>query len=127
HLRALRFAGVGREPLRVLYEGMRGRQAIAVDGYRRAPLRERRSMLRAVLHEALREAEHPLGDGLLRALGKRLEPFVDLYARHDAARSEELRKRRAVVCLLRERLLVEDDAGQVLLDAGRSEQEIPEL
>ena len=83
-------------------------------------------MRRTVLGKPLREPEQPFRDGLVRALWERLEPFVHLDAWDDAARSEKLRERRALVSLLREGLRVEDHARKILLDAGRREEHVAE-
>jgi hypothetical protein len=55
---------------------------------------------------------------------ERLRALVDLDARDDALRGQQLRERRPVVGLLADRLVVEDDAADVLLGARRREEEV---
>ncbi len=93
------------------------------DRVRRAPLREPRAE-RVVLREPLAQPVEALGDRL--ALGERegLRALVDLDPGDDALRLEQLRERRAVVRALADRLVVEDDAADVLLGAGRREEQV---
>src|SRR5207302_2816369 len=53
-----------------------------------------------------------------------LRALVDLDARDDAPRFEQLRERRPVMTALADRLVVQDDAADVLLDARRREEHV---
>jgi hypothetical protein len=55
---------------------------------------------------------------------ERLGALVDLDPRDHALRGEQLGERRAVVCLLADRLVEEDDAADELLDPRRREQQV---
>jgi hypothetical protein len=78
----------------------------------------------AVLLEPLAQPVEPLRDRLALGGGERLRAGVDLDARDDALRGEQLRERCPVVGRLADRLVVEDHAADVLLDARRREEEI---
>ena len=74
----------------------------------------------AVLVEALAQAVETLGDGLALGPGQRLGALVDLDAGDDAGVLEHLRERHAVLRGLADRLVVEDDARDVVAEARAS-------
>src|ERR1051325_8449184 len=87
-------------------------------GLRRAPAGP------AAPREPLPPPVEPLGHRLPLGERERLRALVDLDARNDALRGEQLRERRPVVRLLADRLVEQDDAADVLLGAGRREEEV---
>src|SRR5215469_15785552 len=79
----------------------------------RPPFGKSRSEL-VVLRESLPQAVESLGDGLAWEPGERLGTDVHLDARNDTVAVQVLGERCAVPCLLSDRLVVEDDAADVL-------------
>ncbi len=78
-----------------------------------------------VLGDAAGEAVEPFGDDLAGTEGERLGALVDLDAGERAGGLDELGQRRAVLGLLADGLVVEDDAGDVALHRlGRAEQHL---
>ena len=67
----------------------------------------------AVLDEALAQAVEPLGDHLAGAERQRLRSLVDLDAGERARLLDDLGQRRAILGLLPDRLVIQDDAGDV--------------
>ena len=114
---------------RVAGEGVRVRpdavlaRALRVDRVRRAPLGEAGAEL-AVLGEPLAQAVEPLRDRLGLREREWLRAEVDLDPRDDPLRVEQLRERRPVRGALADRLVVEDDAADVLLGARRREEQL---
>lgn len=102
----------------------RGRRQAVPDPQHRTPLGEPRPE-RDVLLQAATQAVEALGHHLVREPGERRHPPVDLDPRDDAPPREDLRERRAVLRALPQRLVEEDDAADVLLDAGAGEQQLP--
>src|SRR5687767_5346571 len=88
-----------------------------------APLREPGTEL-AVLRQPLPEAVETLRDLLARSVREVLRAGVDLDAGDDALLGELRRERRPVGRRLADRLVVEDDARDVVGGAVRREQEI---
>ena len=88
------------------------------------PLREARAE-GSVLLEPPSEPVEPLRHLLAREPGLVVRARVDLDTRHDALRREQLRKRRAVVGGLADRLVVEDDASDGVLHPLRGEEQLP--
>ena len=88
-----------------------------------APLGETRAEL-VVLGETLAQPVEAFGNRLVRKAGERLRTGVDLDARDDAELLQILRKRRAVLGLLPDRLVVQDHAADVVGGARRSEQHL---
>ena len=120
----LREDGVARQRVRVDVDAVRARLLLAVDGDDGAPLGELGAHL-AVLVEALAQSVEALGDRLALGAGQRLRALVDLDAGDDARVLEHLRERHAVLARLADGLVVEDDAGDVVAQAGRREQHLP--
>ncbi len=56
-------------------------------------------------------------------IGQRLRAHVDLDARHDAELVQMLRERRAVLGLLAQRLVIKNDAADVIGHVRRGEQQ----
>ena len=107
----------------VLDDGQLGGQAVA-DLERTAPLGEVGAEL-LVGGAARVQVVEALGGGLAVGAGERHEAAVDLDARYDAARLEQLREWRAVVRLLVEGLVEEDHARHVVGYARvRGEEEL---
>ena len=117
--------GVARQRVGVGVDREIGRDALVldVDVDHGAPLGEARAEL-AVFGAALAQPVEAFGDLLVGRSGERLGAGVDLDARQDAVAIEDLSEGAAVARLLPQRLVVEDDAAQVLLDAGRGEQQV---
>ena len=109
---------VARERVRVRPDAVLARDAVA-DRDHGAPLREARAEL-AVLLEPLAQAVEALGDLLAGRERERLRALVDLDAGDDPLPLEQLRERRAVGGRLADRLVVEDDAADVLARRPRS-------
>ena len=120
--RLLAERGVARERVRVRPDAVLAR-LVGVDRVRRAPLREARAEL-AVLLEPRAQPVEAFGDRLAVRERERLRTLVDLDPGDDALRLEQLRERRAVVPRLADRLVEEDDAADVLLDAFGREQQV---
>ena len=80
----------------------------------------------AILREPLAQAIEPFGDHLAGAERQRLGALVDLDAgRSQPACLDHLDQRRAVLGVLADGLVVEDDAGDVLRHrVGRAEQQL---
>src|SRR4051812_25336863 len=112
----LRFVGIFGKALAVFEDRLRGGQCIALYDKGRAPLSESRPSLFKIL-EALRQSEKPLGEGLLRALRKFIEPLVYLDPRRDPARGEHLGEPDFLFIFLLEGLREEDHPREILLDA----------
>ena len=119
----LRERRVPRERVRVDVKACIRRDPVA-DRDHRAPLAEARAE-RVVLGEAPAEPVEALGDLLPGVPGEVLRARVDLDPGDDALAREELGERRAVVGRLADRLVVEDHAADVLLEARRREEEVP--
>src|SRR5262249_31291892 len=66
----------------------------------------------------------PFRDGLAREAGERLGAGIDLDSGDDALLGQVLRKRRAVLGLLADGLVVKNDAADRLGRAGRGEQHL---
>ena len=113
---------VAGERMRVRPDAVLARERVG-DRVRRAPLREARAEV-AVLLEPPAQPVEAFGDGLAFGERQRLRAQVDLDAGNDALRREQLRERRAVVRALANRLVVEDDAADELLDARRREEQV---
>src|SRR5678815_2010713 len=113
---------VARERMRVRIDAELRRKARADvdDG---APLRKARAEL-VVLGEPLAQTVEALGDRLVREAGERLRAGVDLDARYHADLRQILRKRRAVLGLLADRLVVHDHAADVVGRTRRREQHL---
>src|SRR3954469_20136205 len=109
--------------MRVRPDAVLAGQRVA-DRVGRTPLREAGAELAVVL-EPLAQPVEPLGHRLALGMRKRFRALVDLDSRDDALRGKQLRERRPVVGLLADRLVVEDDAADVLLGARRREEEVP--
>ena len=120
--RLLRERGVTRERVRVHVEARVGRDPVP-DRDHRAPLAEARPE-RVVLREAGAEAVEALRHLLAGVAGQVVGAGVDLDPGHDALRGEHLGERRAVVRRLPDRLVVEDHAADVVLEARRREEEV---
>merc|ERR1719247_2521769 len=116
---------VAREVLgRDLDREVRGAVVRDVDLERRAPLGEARALgvvLLAALEEAV-EARAPVLAGA--RTNQRSQAHVDLDARDDVVRLEHVDEGLAGRVVLEERLLVEDRAGDVLVDARRREEQV---
>ena len=90
----------------------------------RAPLGELRAEL-PIFDEPLAQAVEALGDDLARAEGQGLGARVDLDARQRARFLDDLDQRRAVRSLLPDRLVIENDAGNMLRHRfGAAEQKL---
>src|ERR1039458_1819412 len=89
----------------------------------RAPLGEPRAE-GAILLEPHAQPVEALGDRLPVRECERLRALVDLDARHDSLRREQLRERRPVGGRLPDRLIEEDDAADVLLHPRRREEHL---
>ena len=87
------------------------RNAVA-DIDHRAPLREARALL-VIFRQTIGELVEADGDQFARAFGQGLRAFVDLDAGNGAGLLDDVDQRRAVLRLLPDRLVVEDDAGNV--------------
>src|SRR5262249_25607424 len=111
---------VARQGVSVRLNRERGRDAVR-DIDHGAPFGEPCAEL-VVLDEALAETVQPLGNRLAFEAGQRLCTRVDFDAWNDAPFGEVLRKRRAVFGLLTDRLVIEDDAADVILSARSGEQ-----
>ena len=77
-----------------------------------------------VLLEPFAQPVEAFGDRLAVGERERLRALVDLDPRDDALRREQLRERRSVERALADRLVEEDDAADVLLGAGRREEQV---
>jgi len=88
----------------------------------RTPLGEARTQL-VVLLQALAQAVQAFGDQLARATGQGMGALVDLDARNDALGGHVLGERDAVLGGLTDGLVVQDRAGDVLVQLGRGEQQ----
>src|SRR2546423_790425 len=93
------------------------------DRVRRTPFREARAEA-VVLLQPFAQPVEAFGDRLAVGVRERLRTLVDLDARDDTLRREQLREGRPVEPVLANRLVVEDDAADVLLDTRRREQEV---
>ena len=110
-LRVLAQRGIARERMRVGDDAGIARDALA-DVDHRAPFREARALL-VIFGEPVGELVEADGDEFARAIRQRLGAFVDLDAGDGAGLLDELDQRRAVLGLLPDGLVVEDDAGDV--------------
>ena len=113
------------EALGVLLDGELGRLAGGADLEHGPPLGEAGTGL-VVLGAARAQGVEALGGGLAVGAGDVHGALVHLDPRHDAAGLEHVDERRAGGRALVERLLEEDDAGEVLDRAGRREEKLPE-
>ena len=114
--------GVAGERMRVRADARDRRDAVS-DRDDRAPLREARAEA-AVLLEPCAQAVEPLRDLLAREAREVVSARVDLDARDDALRGQQLGKRRAVVGGLTDRLVVEDHPADRVLHLRRGEEEL---
>ena len=78
----------------------------------RAPFGEARAEL-VIFGQTLAQAVEPFGDRLARAMRQRLGAGIDLDAGNGAGRFDQRDQRRAVLGLLPDRFVVEDDAGNM--------------
>ena len=115
--------GIARERVRVGHDAGVARDAGA-DVDHRAPFGELGAEL-AIFDEPLAQAVEALGDELAGAERQRLRALVDLDAGQRARLLDQLDQRRAVLGVLPDGLVVEDDAGDVLRHRlGRAEQQL---
>ena len=88
----------------------------------RAPLGEFRAEP-AVFDQPLAQTVEPLGDDLARTERQRLDSLVDLDTGQRAGLFDQLDQRRAVLGVLADGLVIEDDAGNIFRHRfGRAEQ-----
>ena len=92
------------------------RNAVA-DVDHRAPFGETRAQL-VILRQPLGEFVEPFGDDLARAVRQRLGALVDLDAGQRAGLLDQLDQRGAILGLLADGLVIEDDAGDVFFIAS---------
>src|SRR5439155_4644926 len=104
--------GVARERVRIRPDAVVARDVLA-DRDHGPPLREARAEL-AILVHALTQAVEALGDLLLGRVGQWMRALVDLDSGDDPLVGKQLGERRAVRSLLADRLVVEDDAADVV-------------
>jgi hypothetical protein len=119
------FLAQGRIPgegLGVGLQAVTARQAVT-DGDDRPPLREPGAEL-AVLTQPVAQAVEALGDLLARRPRQRLGAGVHLDPRQNALAGEHLDQRRAVGGRLADRLVKEDHAADVRVDAGGRKKEL---
>ena len=89
-----------------------------------APLGELGAEL-GIFGNAVGEAVEAFGDGFAVGEGQGLRPLVELDAGNGARRLDDVDQRRAVPGLLAERLVEQDDAGDVVLHGiGGGEQHL---
>ena len=118
----LRESRVARQGMGVRREVPIRRDAVS-DGDHRAPLREAGAEA-VVLLEAPAEPVEALGDLLARKARLIVRAGVDLDPGDDALRGEHLREWSPVVGGLAKRLVVEDDAADVVLHLGCREEQL---
>ena len=115
--------GVARERVRVGLDRRVARDVLA-DVDDRAPLREPCAEL-IILVQSLAQAVEAFGDGLAGAEGQGLRARVHLDAGDRAGRLDQLRQRRSVLRLLPDRLVIEDDARDIVPHGvRRAEQQL---
>lgn len=89
----------------------------------RTPLGEARTQL-VVLLQALAQAVQAFGDQLARAAGQRVRTLVHLDARNHAVVGHVLGERHAVPGRLADGFVVQDGAGNVLVELRRGQQQL---
>ena len=79
----------------------------------------------AVFFQARTQAIEAFGDNFTGAARQRHRAFVDFDARNGTRRGNDLRQRRSVLGFLAQRLIVKDDAGDIVLHGfGAAEQHL---
>ena len=113
---------VARERVGIRPDAVLAGEALG-DRVRRAPFGEPGAQL-PVLVQPVAQAVEALGDRLALGEGERLRALVDLDTGDDALALQERRERRAVRGALADRLVEEDHPADVVLRAGRGEEQV---
>ncbi len=111
---------VARQRFRVGVDGIAARNSGA-DIDHRAPLRKFRAQL-VILGEPLAQPIEAFGNGLAGKTGQRLRSQVDFDARQHSMLREIGRERHAVLGLLAQGLVIQDDAADVFRGPGSGKQ-----
>ena len=104
--------GIAGERVRIGADAGVARHAVLADVDHRAPFGEFGAEP-AIFGEPLAQAVEAFGDHFARAVRQRLDALVDLDAGQRAGLLDQLDQRRAVLGVLADGLVVEDDAGNI--------------
>ena len=109
---ALAQRGVAGERMRIGADAGVARHAVLADVDHRAPFGEFGAEP-TIFGEPLAQAVEAFGDHFARAIRQRLDALVDLDAGQRARLRDQLDQRRAVLGVLADGLVIEDDAGNI--------------
>src|SRR5450631_66712 len=121
-LRFLAERGIARQRVRIGLDAVAARDALA-DVDHAAPFGEARALL-VIFRQPVGQSVEADGDEFAGAERQRLGAFVHLDAVDRTGLFDQLDQRRAVFALLPDRLVIEDDARDVLHAFGRAEQHL---